>query len=70
MKCMHLGEQTEDMPTQRDKPSNIGEKTEDTSELNETSPQILVCEDNNRWAVCLWHSACSLLKCSRYRANR
>ncbi|GFV79118.1 hypothetical protein TNCV_2613041 [Trichonephila clavipes] len=47
MKCMHLGEKTEDMPTQRDKPSNLGEKTEDTSELNETSPPILVCEDDN-----------------------
>ncbi|GFT72683.1 hypothetical protein TNCV_755881 [Trichonephila clavipes] len=39
---MHLGEKTEDMPTQRDKPSNLGEKTEDTSELNENSPPILV----------------------------
>ncbi|GFW70164.1 uncharacterized protein TNCV_4467231 [Trichonephila clavipes] len=28
--------------TQRDKPSNLGEKTEDTSELNETNPPILV----------------------------
>ncbi|GFS54593.1 hypothetical protein TNCV_2749051 [Trichonephila clavipes] len=42
MKCMHLGEKTEDMPTQRDKPSNLGEKTEDTGELNDTSPPILV----------------------------
>ncbi|GFW87541.1 hypothetical protein TNCV_4485071 [Trichonephila clavipes] len=39
---MHLGKKTEDMPTQRDKPSNLGEKTEDTSEHNETSPPILV----------------------------
>ncbi|GFX70879.1 hypothetical protein TNCV_1688621 [Trichonephila clavipes] len=30
------------MPTKRDKPSNPGEKTEDTSELNETNPPILV----------------------------
>ncbi|GFS54568.1 hypothetical protein TNCV_2748931 [Trichonephila clavipes] len=42
MKCMHLGEKTEDMQTQRDKPSNLGEKTEDTGELNDTSPPILV----------------------------
>ncbi|GFT02925.1 hypothetical protein TNCV_4962071 [Trichonephila clavipes] len=33
---------TEDRPTQRDKPSNLGEKTGDTSEINETNPPILV----------------------------
>ncbi|GFY31513.1 hypothetical protein TNCV_4693571 [Trichonephila clavipes] len=27
MKCMHLGEKTEDKPTQRDKPSNLGVKS-------------------------------------------
>ncbi|GFX86604.1 hypothetical protein TNCV_462241 [Trichonephila clavipes] len=40
MKCMHLGEKTGDQPTQRDKPSNLGEKTGDICQLNKTSPPI------------------------------
>ncbi|GFU04405.1 hypothetical protein TNCV_96011 [Trichonephila clavipes] len=40
MKCMHLREKTEDMPTQRDKTSNLGVKTDNLVKMLKVIAQI------------------------------
>ncbi|GFS95440.1 hypothetical protein TNCV_410001 [Trichonephila clavipes] len=59
MKCMHLGEKTEDTSELNETIPPILVRKQRTCQLNETSSPILVCEDDNRispWCTRKCHS--------------